>query len=331
MDRERKSLHTQLRKAGLSDRAINAAWPAWWREELADSPSGRAELRFALARKLGMSPRSLLGEKVEFVWDDKAKFKNLTAEEESDRAALTAFGTSIGRMLLNATDETVSLVGLDPQIIRNQILSSGEEYVDLKGLLTLCWGVGIPVVHLRVFPLDAKNMHAMVVSVGGRFAILLGKDASYPAPVAFTLAHELGHVVQRHLEGAAALVDLQDPAQAKDPDEQEQEADRFALELLTGRPEPEITTSDPSFNAPTLAAAVQKAAPEYRVEPGTLALCLSYRTGAWARANSALKFIYGEPSPVWESVNRIAMSQIDWDRLTSEAADYLQIVLGARD
>ncbi len=35
----------------------------------------------------------------------------------------------------------------------------------------------------------------MVVNADGRFAILLGRDASYPAPVAFTLAHELGHVM----------------------------------------------------------------------------------------------------------------------------------------
>ena len=64
---------------------------------------------------------------------------------------------------------------------------------------------------LRIFPLKNKAMHAMVVRVRGRYAILLGRDATYPAPVAFTLAHELGHVLLGHLGDAPALVDLRDP------------------------------------------------------------------------------------------------------------------------
>lgn len=331
LDREQKSLRSQLRKVGLSEQAIDAAWPTWWREELSDSASGRAELRFALARKLGMSPRSLLGERVEFVWDDKAKFKHLTTEGEIDRAALIAFGSSIGRMLLAASDEVVSLAGMNAQFIRHELLGSGEPFVNLQSLLNLCWGVGIPVIHLRVFPLEAKRMHAMVVSTAGRFAILLGKDSQYPAPVAFTLAHELGHIASKHLDGAPALVDLQDPAHAKDPDAQETEADRFALQLLTGREDPHITTSEATFNAPTLAAAVIRAASEYRVEPGTLALCLAYRTGAWPQAMAAMKFIYGEGSPVWSKVNELAVDQLHFDRLAPESADYLRNVIGARD
>jgi len=256
-----------LRQAGISSRAIDAAWPNWWRDELADSASGRAELRFALARKLGMSPKGLLGQRVEFVWDDSAKFKHLKAEDEGDRAALTAFGLAVGRILINATKEGGSLVGFDAQILRQELLRTGSAFVDLELLLSLCWSVGIPVIHLRVFPLEAKKMHAMVVSIGNRFAILLGKDANYPAPVAFTLAHELGHIVSGHLDGAPLLVDLQDPAFAKEPDEQEKEADGFALELLTGRVDPQITTSLQTFNAPTLAEAVKLAASQYQVEP----------------------------------------------------------------
>jgi Zn-dependent peptidase ImmA (M78 family) len=142
-------------------------------------------------------------------------------------------------------------------------------------LIATCWALGIPVVHLRVFPLDTKSMHAMVVTVDGRFAILLGRDASYPAPVAFTLAHELGHVLLRHLDGTSALIDLEDPATAHDADKQELEADAFALTLLTGSSDPDIQTNVDTFNATSLAAAVLDAGPRYRVEPGTLALCLA--------------------------------------------------------
>ena len=173
-------------------------------------------------------------------------------------------------------------------------------------------------------------MHAMVVRVDDRYAILLGRDSRYPAPVAFTLAHELGHVLLGHLEGVPALAELKDPATATETDDQEYEADRFALTLLTSRPDPDIETSLPDFNAPTLAKAVSRAAPQYKIEPGTLALILAHSRGAWPVAMSALKFIYGSPRPVWRDVNSIADRQLAWDEIPIDAVEYVRSVLGVR-
>lgn len=55
-----RSLRARLRATGLTARVVDAAWPAWWSEEAEDSASAMAELQFTLARKLGMSPSSLL-------------------------------------------------------------------------------------------------------------------------------------------------------------------------------------------------------------------------------------------------------------------------------
>ena len=170
-------------------------------------------------------------------------------------------------------------------------------------------------------------MHAMVVALDGRFAVLLGRDASYPAPVAFTLAHELGHIILRHLEGTSALVDLEDPATSDDVDDEEREADAFALTLLTGSPDPDIQTNIETFNAPSLAAAVLDAGPRYRIEPGTLALCLAYRRNAWPTANAALRHIYAEKKPVWREVNNIADLELDWDTLGDEGVQYLKNIM----
>ncbi len=322
---DRKSLIERLRKAGFSRTAIEAAWPSWWTDDADASPSGRAELRFALARRLGLEPKPLLGERVEFVWNDEAKFKHLSAEDEAQKAALTSFGMSVGRLLLRATPAPETAVA-PADILRGAILA-GNQFVDLGSLLATCWALGIPVIHLRVFPLDAKSMHAMVVKAEGRFAILLGRDAGYPAPVSFTLAHELGHIMLGHLGDAPALVDLKDPALARDGDEQEDEADRFALTLLTGSADPDIQTNLDRFNAPTLAGAVLEAAPRYHVEPGTLALCLGHRRRAWPVAMSALKFIYRERKPAWREVNGIADGELLWDELGDEAAHYLRTVM----
>lgn len=325
MTDDRKSLIERLRKAGISRAAIQAAWPSWWTDEADATPSGRAELRFALARRLGLEPKPLLGERVEFVWNDEAKFKHLSAKGEVQRAVLTSFGMSIGRLLLRATPATATEI-TTAETLRNAILS-GSTFVDLGALVATCWALRIPVIHLRVFPLEAKSMHAMVVKVDSRFAILLGRDAGYPAPVAFTLAHELGHIMLGHLSHAPALVDLEDPALARDGDDQEEEADRFALTLLTGSPEPDIQTSLDRFNAPTLAAAVLEAAGRYAVEPGTLALCLAHRQNVWPVALSALRFIYAERKPAWREINGIADRELDWDALGDDAAHYLHNIM----
>jgi hypothetical protein len=323
VDENTNRLRKELRRAGLSNAAIEAAWPAWWSDELAASPSGRAELRFALARRLGLAPKPLLGERVEFVWKDSARFKHLTTQDAQQQDILSSFGVSVGRLLLRATERGRGFGGLSASQLRDSILKSAR-FVDLHELLATCWALGVPVIQLRVFPLAAKSMHAMVVELEGRHAILLGRDASYPAPVAFTLAHEIGHIVANHINGATALVDVEDPAQASTRDVEESEADAFALAVLTGSSEPQITTGLENYNAPTLANAVLKAGPAHNIEPGILALCVAYRQRNWAVAMSALKFIYSEAKPAWKEVNGIAQSFIGWDLLEEDGADYLR-------
>ncbi len=331
MESDTKDLRKKLKAAGLSDQAINAAWPTWWSDQAETSKSARADLRFTLARRLGLSPQSLTGDRVDFVWRDKAKFKSLTGEDEAQQAALTSFGMSIGRLLIKANpfeDDYVS--GISSAQLRT-VLLRGKTFVDLAGLLATCWAIGIPVIHLRVFPLPAKSMHAMVVKIENRFAILLGRDANYPAPIAFALAHEIGHIARHHLIASDAVVDLKDSADSVDRDPEEQDADEFALSLLTGTPNPQIETNIANFTGRALADEVMNAGPREHIEPGTLALCVGYRTGNWAAANAALKYIYAEEKPVWREVNAIAKQQLKWDELGEDGQDYLTTVMADAD
>lgn len=315
-------------QAGLSKHAIDAAWPEWWSDAGEESASARSELRFALARRLGLSPRALLGERVEFTWRHDAKFKHLSAETEEQQALLASFGTALGRLLLRATPLSTATLDREPLALRNAVLQS-KPFVDLESLVALCWGIGLPLIQLRVFPLSAKSMHAMVTAWNDRHAVLIGFDANYPARAAFTLAHEIGHIALGHVGAGTSIVDLDEVGRPDETDEQEREADRFALTLLTGSPEPEITTSLEKYNATSLAAAVVDQGPPLGIEPGTLALCVAYRTGEWAKAMRALSQIYGGPMEVWRYLNAIADSQIDWDELGDEPADYLKRVMGA--
>jgi hypothetical protein len=264
------------------------------------------------------------------VWKDSARFKHLTTQDSVQQNILSSFGVAIGRLLLRGVPPGRGFTGLSPFELRESILGSGQ-YVDLQQLLAACWALGVPVIQLRVFPLTTKSMHAMVIESGGRHAILLGRNASYPAPAAFTLAHEIGHISRDHIRGVLALIDVEDPALAKDQDAQETEADAFALSILTGSPAPEISTQFENFNAPTLADAVLKAGPQYGIEPGTLALCVAYRQKNWPVAMSAMRFIYSEPKPVWQEVNGIAGSMLDWGAIGDEGSDFIRNLMNLND
>jgi hypothetical protein len=327
-EKTRDLLTREMRKAGLSNAAIDAAWPTWWTDEAEESPSSRAELRFTLARRLGLSPRSLLGERVEFFWDDAARFKHLRVHDGDERAAIASFGIALGRELILATAEPPGLDwrSLTAEKLRESLLRS-HQFVDLQALVAACWSFGVPIVQLGVVPLESKSMHAMVVQDNGRFAILLARNARYPAMAAFTVAHEIAHILLGHLDGARALVDLESSVEVRDEDKQEVDADSFALKLLTGAEQPIIRPDIKEFNAPTLANASMAAGALYRVEPGTIALALAYRDGSWARTMSALKFIYGEIDPVSKQINSVARHMLDWGALTEESADYLHIII----
>ena len=209
---------------------------------------------------------------------------------------------------------------------RDAILKS-QQFVTLTDLLGACWALGIPVAYLRVFPLEAKRMSAMTVHVDGRYAILIGKDAKYPSPIAYYVAHEMGHIFLNHLEGQQSLVDIGDPLTQNEDDEEELAADRYALELLTGRPEPVVITKARHFLARQLAAASIQSAPGLRIEPGILAMCFGHSTGRWDKAYGALKHIY-QPSSIWHDVNRQLHRELDWSQLGADIADYIKVTLG---
>lgn len=287
-------LRSRLRKLGLSDPAIKAAWPRWWSDEADTSVSARVDLRFSVARKLGLDPRSLLDDEQQprFVWRDEARFKHLSGEGDLERSAITSFGKALGSVLIDASPPPISITGSTAQGLRNLVLREKQPYIRLLDLLSLCWSVGIPVIHLRVFPWPQKRMAAMTVRVDDRCAILLGKDSMYPAQIAFYLAHELAHISLAHLTSDPVIVDLEQAVPSlEEADAEEGSADRFALELLTGDPRPVVLPSGPHYSARELARVALNSADKLRVEPGTLALCFGYSTKDWATANASMEGI----------------------------------------
>lgn len=319
-----------FRTAGLSQSVVDAAWPEWWSDAAEGSASAQAELRFSVARKLGLDARTLLGDsEPRFIWDDSAKYKNFTGDARTEGPAITAFGTSVGRILCSGTAGVdFSLRGMSAEALRQMTLSN-RPFVGLVDLLSIVWACGVPVVHLRVYPLSVKRMCAMSVSVGSRFAILLAKDAMYPPSSIFHLAHEIGHIALGHVAPGSAVIDMDGPEErGHSSDSEEREADRFALELLTGSPDFELVKVGRGDGATALANAALSSAEQNGIEPGVLALCYGHATGDWSTANGALKQIYNAPKPVWREINAIANEFLDWDELGDDNGAFVRAIMG---
>ncbi len=162
--------------------------------------------------------------------------------------------------------------------------------------------------------------------------MLLGKDANYPAPLAFTLAHEIGHVMLGHISDGSAIVELGDPGSwGSGGDVEEATADAYALSLLTGTPSPVIQSDVPQFGARQLAEAAKNAGHVERIEAGTLALCYAFQSNEWSKGMASLRFIYEHAKPVWQEVNAIANTQLDWSSLSDDTASYVRTVMGLGD
>ncbi len=325
-------LRARLRNLGLTSAAINAAWPRWWSAEANASRSAQAELAFTVARRLGLDARSLLeqADTPRFLWRTEARFKRLAGENETEREGITSFGWSVASLLLEAAPvPAANLAGATASALRQQLLAE-RPFIGLPDLLTVAWSFGIPVVHLRVFPWPRKRMAAMAVRLGDRSAVLLAKDSSFPAPTAFYLGHELGHIALDQIARGAALVDLEDAHRSIGADDTEEAlADRFALELLTGDPRPVVQAlGGVRASGAELARAVTRSAPDLRIEPGVLAQVYGYSTGEWQTVGVALRRIYRRATDVWSYVNGVARRQLRLDQLSQDAADYVDTVLG---
>jgi hypothetical protein len=329
---EAQKLRKQLQGAGITRRAIDAVWPQWWSAEAEASVSAVSELRFTVARRLGLSPQSLFEDAPRFVWRDEAKFKNLGTATEDEAVVLSSFAVAVGGYLVTATPSRPAIAPEPLSALRlREILLESFQVVALDALLTFAWSIGIPVVQMRLFPLSQKRMEATTVRVRDRAAILVGRESRFQAQIAYVVAHEIGHLVLGHLQTATALLEMEDPLRVDSPDEEELAADRFALELLTGHPDIEVESDTASFTATQLAAAAFAASVDRRIDPGVLALCLGHATGRWRQAIGAQKVLPPGEQDIGSRLNQLADTQLRWSDLSFESQEYLRKVLALTD
>ncbi|MEA2493877.1 MAG: hypothetical protein QOJ29_1788 [Thermoleophilaceae bacterium] len=156
-----------------------------------------------------------------------------------------------------------------PQAVRAEVLANAPD-VTLQALLDWAWNTGVVVV-----PLSARrDFVAAVWFVDERPVIVLNDARKVAAYWVFDLAHELGHLALGHAR-ENAIVEVGPPTVADLDDNQEEQANNWALALLL--PDPDAMLADvrkrTAGNAPkNFKFAVRDVAAEAGMHAGPLGL-----------------------------------------------------------
>jgi len=321
-----RSLYEGLEQAGLDRKFIRETLlPDWWDDAIAEHPTGYAEARLRIARALGLSLRQLDSEDPlrEMLSETRLRCKTRRDTELDSIHWTIALAKRAAELAARATPKPYEPLPETASQIRDAILQE-HQWVSLDNLLVYCWQHGIPVIPLKSKPRRSKRVDGLIVRVGERPVIVLACGYRYSARLLFIVAHELGHWVCGHLSNQPIFAEESIAREAEN--HEEAEANWFAVELLTGKPDSAYWT--PRFlTASQLAQSAQKAGARDRVDPGVVALNYAWNQGTWEVGMGALKILEPEPKGMLLLQQRM-LESLEWSRLHEEDAQLLLRLTG---
>lgn len=289
-------LYSALGKQGLTRQKLAHILPEWWSPEIEATPSGaqQAKLYLAKALSLRIRPISETPPRIEFDLPAEKRFKRSAKTTDADIEVAVALAKSASRIAISALDRACVPPPPSAAGIRAHILSQGNDWVGLSQLLEYCWSCGIPVLHLATPLLGKKKMDGIAMSIKGRPSVVLS-NKRVSGFLLFHLAHELGHIALGHVSANGAIVDDEikkdDVSVGRDP--QEIEADRFAIELLTGNADGRLALQG-MMKAPRLAELAIRYGREHHIDPTHIVLnCAHNNNGIYPLCVSAANHIAG--------------------------------------
>lgn len=323
-----KKLYRRLSDVGLTRAFVRQiAFPSWWDDEIASNPSGYAQGLLLLSRHLGLDLASLQldDDPIRLREFGTCKFKKRADVTEDDLALARVLATRAAQLAASAGSTPVVAIPVNASDIRQQILGDDAPWVGLDELLGYCWSIGLPVLHLDHFPRNARRPDGFAARVNGRPVIVLCRHAKYSAWLLFILAHELGHLALGHVPDEGTLID-----QGLDEDSvdvEEQQANAFAIELLTGHRNRRIIASGRWPNAEGLAASATDIARKSMIDPGHVVLNYGHSMGSsfFPVSNAALKLLEPNADAV-AKVRTVMAENLDWSRLPEDSSEFLMRV-----
>lgn len=184
------------------------------------------------------------------------------------------------------------------------------------------WSLGIPVVHVNYFPTGVKRPDGFAFRLHGRPVIVLCRNEKQPSWLLFILAHELGHLACGHLPENGTLLD--ERLQENKPDDEEREANQFALKLLTGKATMSFSIDGRWPKAQELAQLAKDYGRRNHVDPGHVVLNFAHSMDAnfFPLARSALNHLYSQADAM-EAVRTKLAENLDWELLPEDSSEFL--------
>ena len=210
--------------------------PSWWSSEMSASTSLTLSLAYAVAQRLGVSLMSLIngGDLVQDEMTPCMAYKKRSKDNESTLSHTGTFLFQLTKATLAGIDKQGD-VPSTPEEMRGKLLEKYKE-VDFRSLLDYCWSLGIPVLSISEnVPHTRSHWHrpqAAVFKHDGKYCIFILEKSPFNAKPLFLLAHELGHIGFRHLDGDGCHLD--DKVEFGEAEDYEAKANEFALKLLAG-------------------------------------------------------------------------------------------------
>jgi Zn-dependent peptidase ImmA (M78 family) len=318
------AVYDRLDKAGIKRNYVRKViLPEWWNDEVAQTKTGFLQGVGIIARHLGLELMPLhKNGKVEFQTQKAVNFKKTPGVSEAELSLAQNIATQALWLTCFQTQKPFDGIPNSPAAIRQEILKSGNEAVNLKNLLEYCWSKGVVVLHVSNFPVGVKKMEGLATLHNGRPGIVLCKNLQSSSWMVFLLAHELGHIACGHVKKQGVLVDEKIDPESQDAEEKE--ANRFAIELLTGNPDMRFTAPY-RLTAEQLAEAAKSVGRRVQVDPGVVALNYAWQKKFYALANDALKQIE-PPSSAVDEVHRQMQSGLQWDDIPESNREYIEKV-----
>lgn len=287
-----KPLYERLKSQGFDRPYVQSAiLPDWWEDSLFDNESNRLTAQMSIANFLGV--------KIQHLRDPDAallpplgniRLKRAKNAPVSDVSGAITAALHAARLTAKLMRNRLPFTGVRPALeIRNQLLSRPDcTWPDLPNLVDYCWQHGIAVVHLTRQPKNSKSIAGLATYIEGRPVIVLCSKRDSQAWLAFHLAHEIGHIMTKHVKpGDAPLVDVK--LDGFNEELQEQQADEYAFQVLTGLPT--LKLKGVGLTGPKLVRAARQYGREHRMHPGTVALIYGYGQRRMGVAQAALNLM----------------------------------------
>ena len=271
-----------------------------------------------ISRVFGWSPNVFFGPMPLQLDTSAAKAVRYKKTKKADRNRINAYTVYAHFLALLVLEATESLprepIPTEPSEVRENILSQYGSLTFDHALL-YAWSLGIPVLPLS----DPGAFHGACWRVDGRNVIVLKQKTQSSARWLFDLLHELRHAGQEPDNDQLSIIEASDTAQERRESLDEQEASRFAGNvILDGRSEElaNLCVDAARGSVERLKAALPRVAEKEHVPIDTLANYMAFRLSLqeinWWGAATNLQSTNHEP---WQIARDIFLRQVTFDRL----------------